>query len=145
MIVMQVADDDGLDRVGGDAEGSEPVAHRLDHFALAFLAHGLVEAGVDHNRAGRPDDRPNKEIERLQNIVRVAINKIGGRTPRMMTVADGVNFMNVVGHGIIPFRRHGRTWSGHPRLDLSPAFKTRMPPTSAGMTGRMIEGSAPHK
>ena len=83
---------------GGDAERFEPVAHRLDHFALAFFAHGFVEAGVHHDDPGRPDDRPDKEIERLQDIVRVAVDEISERTARVMTVANGVNFVNVVGH-----------------------------------------------
>jgi hypothetical protein len=105
MIVMQVADDDGLDRVGGDAERRKSVPHRLDHLALPLFAHGFVEAGVDHDRPGGPDDRPDEEIERLQDVVRVAVDEIRGRTARMMTVANGVNFVNVVGHEFIPFRR----------------------------------------
>jgi hypothetical protein len=44
------------------------------------------------------DDRPDKEIERLQDIVRVAVDEISERTARVMTVANGVNFVNVVGH-----------------------------------------------
>jgi len=103
MIVMHVADDDGLDRVSGDAERREPIARRLDHFALAFFAHRFVEAGIDDDRTRRPDDRPHEEIERLQDIVRVAVDEIRGRAARMMTVADGVDLVNVVGHEFIPF------------------------------------------
>ena len=51
MIVMQVTDDDGVDLVRRDAERREPLAHRLEHLALAFFAHRFVEAGVDDNGA----------------------------------------------------------------------------------------------
>src|SRR5215469_6293151 len=83
VIVMQMADD--IDRVGGDAECREPVAYRLDHLALAFFAHGFVKAGVDHDRTRGPDDCPDEEIERLQDIVRVAVDEIRWRSARMMT------------------------------------------------------------
>ena len=36
---------------GAMQKGCEPLAHRLDHLALALLAHRLVEAGVDHDGA----------------------------------------------------------------------------------------------
>src|SRR5262249_24588170 len=62
-----------------------------------------VKPGVHHDRTGRPDDRPDKEIERLQDIVRIAVDEISGRAPRMMTIADRVNFMSVVRHGLSPF------------------------------------------
>src|SRR5262249_31477172 len=67
MVVMHVADDDGFDGFGGDAERLQPVAHWLDHFTLAFFAHRLVETGVDYDGSGRTDGRPDKEIERPQD------------------------------------------------------------------------------
>jgi hypothetical protein len=79
MVVMHVADDDGFDGFGGDAERLQTVAHRLDHFTLAFFAHRLVETGVDYDHAGRTDDHLDKEIERLQDVVRIAIDEIGWR------------------------------------------------------------------
>ena len=98
MVVMQMADDDVLDAVRRDAERGQSVAHRLDHFALALLAHRLVEAGIDDDRAGRPDDRPDEEIERLQHVVRIAVDEIRRRTARMMAVTDRVDFVDVVAH-----------------------------------------------
>ena len=85
-----------------DAERGKPVAHRLDHFALALLAHRLVEAGIEHDGAGRPDDRPDKEIERLQHVVRIAVDEVRRRAARMMAVTDGINFVNVFGHVFPP-------------------------------------------
>jgi hypothetical protein len=75
---MHVADDDGFDRFGGDAERLQPIAHRFDHVTLAFFAHRLVEAGVHDDRTGGPDDRPDEEIERLQDVMRVAIDELAG-------------------------------------------------------------------
>ena len=113
VVVMQVADDDVLYRFGSDAESRKPVAHRLDHLTLALLAHRLVEADIDNDRAGRPDNHLDEKIERLQNVVRIAVNEISRRTARMVAVANGVNFMNIVGHRIPSFRA---SWPGrgHP-------------------------------
>ena len=96
MVVMQMADDDVLDRLRRDAERRKPVTHRLDHLALAFLAHRLVEAGIDDDGAGRPDDRPDEEVERLQYVVRIAVDVIGRRPARMVAVTDGIHLVNVV-------------------------------------------------
>src|SRR5580704_5844898 len=99
MVVMQVADDDVLDAVGRDAKRREPLAYRLDHLALALLAHRLVEAGIDHDGAGRSDDRPNEEVERLQHVVRIAIDVIGRCRAGVAAVADRIDFVRVVAHG----------------------------------------------
>ena len=77
---------------------ANPVTHRLDHFALALLTHRLVEAGIDDDGAGRSDDRPDEKIERLQYIVRIAVDKIHRRTARMVAVTDRINFVDVVAH-----------------------------------------------
>jgi len=65
---------------------------------LAFLAHRLVETGIDDDRAGRPDDRPDKKIKRLQNVVWIIVDEIRRRMARMVAVTDGVNFVNILGH-----------------------------------------------
>jgi hypothetical protein len=102
MIVMQMADDDVLDGVGRDAERGETFAHRLDHLALALSAHGFVEAGVEHDGAGRPDDGPDKEVERLQHVMRIAVDEIGRRAAVVMAVTDRVDFVQVVAHAGSP-------------------------------------------
>ena len=43
-----------------------------------------------------PDDRPNEIIERLQHVVRIAADEVFRRAPRVMRVADGVDFVQVV-------------------------------------------------
>ena len=122
MVVMQVADDDVLDAVGRDAKRSEPLAHRLDHLALALLAHRLVEAGIDHDGAGRPDDRPDEEVERLQHVVGIAVDIIRRRRARVVAVTDGIDFVRVVAHENLPqwFCRLHRT-----RLPRSSTFRRR--------------------
>ena len=98
MVVMQMADDDVLDAFRRDAERGKAVAHRLDHLALALLAHRLVEAGIDDDGAGRTDDRPDEKVERLQHVVRIAVDEIHRRTARMMAVLDRVNLVDVLAH-----------------------------------------------
>ena len=60
MIVVQMANDDILDSIGGDAEREQSVSHRLDRFTLTLSPYGFIEAGVDNDRSGRPDDGPTK-------------------------------------------------------------------------------------
>src|SRR4029077_19052830 len=64
----------------------------------------------------------------------------------MMTVANGVNFVNVVGHGIIPFRRHPsvafKTWMTDATLT---AAKIKTPAQSPGFftqTPRLLNADA---
>src|SRR5205085_9440900 len=107
------------------------------------LAHRLVKAGIDDDRAGRADDRPDEKIERLQNVVRIAIDKISRRTARMMAIANGVNFVKIVRHSDSPHHwRHRRTCSGIHVFDFSAVFKAWMGATSAAMT---IHASLPQK
>src|SRR5262249_23670019 len=82
----------------------QPVAHRLEHLALAFSAHGRIEAGVENDRTGWPNDRPNIEVERLQHVVRVAADEVFCRFAIVMPVADGIDFMRVVAHWLLSLR-----------------------------------------
>ena len=98
VVVMQMADDDVLDLVGVDADRLEPLADRLEQGAAALLGHGGVEAGVDDEGAGGPDDRPDVIVERLQDVVRIAADVVLRRAPVVMAVADGIDFVDVVAH-----------------------------------------------
>src|SRR5262249_11890689 len=107
MVVVHVADDDGLDALRGNAKRKQAVAYRLDDLALAAPAHPLVEARIDDDRAGRTDDRPYEVVERLQHVVRIAADEILRRTARMLAVADGVDLVDVIAHVLSsePLRR----------------------------------------
>jgi len=80
MVVVQVTDDDVFDAVSRDAERGKALAHRPGHLAQAFLAHRLVKAGIEDDGSGRPDDRPDEKVERLQHVMRIAIDEIHRRT-----------------------------------------------------------------
>src|SRR4029079_11636453 len=59
-----------------------------------------VEAGVDYERAGRAGDRPDVVVDRLARIVRIAAD-VSLRPPSLMSgIFDGVDFVDVVGHGV---------------------------------------------
>lgn len=107
MVVVQVRDDDVLDRLRVDPDRLQPLTDRIRDQALALLRHGLVEASIDDKGAVRADDRPDKVIERLQHIVRVAADEILRRFAIVVPVADRIDIMNVIGH-----------WS-HPGFDPS--------------------------
>src|SRR5262249_22493228 len=99
VVVMQVGDDDILDRVGVDADRLEAVTDRLDEVALAPRRHGGVEAGVDHIGSPRADDRPDVEIEGLEDVMGVAADEILRRPAVVVPVADRIDFVDVVAHG----------------------------------------------
>src|ERR1700722_9091445 len=80
--------------------------------ALPLLAHRLLEAGIAHDGAGRPDDRPDKEVERLQHVVGIAIDVIDRSRARVMAVADRIDLVHVVAHGIPPVGP--RRWRSFP-------------------------------
>ncbi len=103
MVVVQVGDDDVLDSLRLDPDRFSP--HRSDCTIARWrrLRHSLVEAGIDNEGAMRADDRPNKEIERLQHIVRIAADEILRRAARVVPVADRVDIMNVIGHWPYPW------------------------------------------
>ena len=98
MVVVEVSDNHIRDRLRRDAERGETVAHRPDDLALPAAADRFVEAGIDDDRAGRPDDRPDEEIKRLQHVVRIAADEVLRRPPRVLPVADRVNLVHVLGH-----------------------------------------------
>jgi hypothetical protein len=98
MVVVQVRDDDVLDRLWVDPDRLQPLTDRIRDQALALLRHGLVEASIDDKGTVRADDRPDKVIERLQHIVRVAADEILRRFAIVVPIADRVDIMNVIGH-----------------------------------------------
>jgi hypothetical protein len=87
MVVVQVRDDDVLDRLRVDPDRLQAFADRIRDQALALLRHGLVDASIDEKRAARADDRPDKVIERLQHVVQVAADEILRRFAIVVPVA----------------------------------------------------------
>ena len=57
---------------------SASVAERSEAPAAA-LGVADVEAGVDHPRPVRPDDRPHEVVHRHRDVVRVAAEEVLGR------------------------------------------------------------------
>ena len=104
MIVVKMTDNDARHRIRRDAERGKTVSDRLGDLALAAAAHRLVEAGIDNDRAGRADDRPDEEIQRLQHIVRIAADEVLRRATRMMPIADGINLVHVLAHASVLLR-----------------------------------------
>src|SRR5262245_31348157 len=98
VVVMQVADDDGLDRCRIDTDRLEAIRHRFHSLPSAPCADRLVEAGINQNGSRLANDCPDKIVERHRNVVRIAADKVVRRLARVMPVADGVDFIRI-GHG----------------------------------------------
>ena len=86
VIVMQMRHDHVLDFVGLDADRLETIGNRPHQRTLAFLAHRLVETGIDDISAVLADDRPDVIVERLKHVRarrrRYRLGSIGGRGGR---------------------------------------------------------------
>ena len=95
---MHVGDDDVLDPAGVEADGLQPLVDRLEQRASAFPRHRRVESGVDHEMSPRADDGPDEIRERLEDVVRIAAEKILGGSPVMVPVPDGIDLMDVATH-----------------------------------------------
>ena len=94
MVIVQMAHDHVADLVGPDVDGLEPLGDRIEHFAFALLSRRRIETGIDDEGAARPNDGPDEIIKRLEHVVGVAADKIVGRRPIMVPVADRVDFVS---------------------------------------------------
>jgi hypothetical protein len=92
VIVMQVRNDHVFDAVGLDSYRLEAIRNWPHKRTLAFLAHRLVEAGINDISALLADDRPDVVVERLEHIVRVAADIILLRVAIVMAVVDRKDF-----------------------------------------------------
>src|SRR5262249_44714663 len=131
VVVMQMAHDHVRDRIGLDPDGFESDADRIEDAALTLLRHGLVEPGIDHECAVRAADRPHVEVQRLRHIVRVAADEILARAPLMMAVADRVDLVDIVAHGLLPV---SLACSAHLARDTG---RQGLPPPLWGRDGRV--------
>src|SRR5690606_754946 len=79
VVVVEVRDDHVFDRVGTYAERIQSFGDRLDDGAATGGGHRLVEPGVHEEGPARAHDRPDEVVERLQDVVRVAVEEVLGR------------------------------------------------------------------
>src|SRR5262245_23227166 len=143
VIVMHVADDDGPYLRGVDADRFQSLADRLDHFALALLAHGRVEPGIEDDGAGASDNGPNVEIERLQHVMGVAADEVFRCLAIMMPVANGIDFVDVVAHWSSPSGMRAARGQGARRAVRRVALGTRGRHFGSGLPARGARTSTP--
>ena len=126
------------DLVGRDVDRLQPFGDRLEQRAVALLRHRGVEAGVDHDGAARADDRPDEEVERLGHVVRIAADVVLGRLALVVAVFDGVDFVDVVGHGYCSPSHSSWPGLSRPSTSCCYARKSWMPGTRPGMTAPIL-------
>ena len=80
MVVMHVGKDHVLHRRTIDADRRQTLLYRPRYPLAALVRRGLVEAGVDHERASLAHHGPDEVIERHRHVVAVAPDEVGGRT-----------------------------------------------------------------
>ena len=83
-----------------DPDREQPLARRMQEFALALFRHRRVKPGVEDQGAALADDRPDEIIERHRPIMRVATVKILARPALVMGIAHGVDLVDVGGHRV---------------------------------------------
>ena len=97
MVVMQMGDDDVLDRLGRDAEARQRLDRIERQLAVAQLRFRGVEAGIDQDVAAVAPDQPDEIIEVLRGgLVRVRHQVIQVRRARRhRRIAQRVDFVGV--------------------------------------------------
>src|SRR3981189_3557556 len=89
MVVMQVREDDILDRIGIDAERTQRLDRRAEEVALAFLRYPGIEAGVDGEGAAAAPRHPDEIIHRHRTVMRVAADEMIAAPRLAGSIADG--------------------------------------------------------
>ena len=95
VVVMHVGDDHILHLRRLDADHLQPLGGRAQQLALPFASHLGVESGIDHEGAIFTDNRPHEEVDGHGSIVRIAAQKVLTGPPRMVRVADRVDFVSI--------------------------------------------------
>src|SRR6185312_14755304 len=102
MIPVHVRDDDVLHLVRLDAQRLQAFADRIEQLAIALLLGDFVEARVHHESAVGSFDHPDVIDNRAEHVVRIAEDIILRRAPFVTSIADGINFVDVVAHDFLP-------------------------------------------
>ncbi len=92
---------------GSTSIAFSPSDDRLDDRASALGRHRGIEPGVEDEGAVRTLDHPDEVGERLVGVVRIAADVVLVSRPIVMTVADRVDLVDVVGH---------QEWMSRPRV-----------------------------
>src|SRR5436305_7731598 len=113
MVVMQMGEDDILDRVSVDAERTERLHRAAQEGALAFVRCLRVEASVDDKGAAFTPRHPNEIVHRHRTIVRVAADEMLAPPRLAGGIADGKELVFRFGHGVPrPAQPSGLSWLG---------------------------------
>src|SRR5262245_16670492 len=128
VIVVEVRHDYVFDGVTLNSNSFEPLTDRPDQGPLAFLPHPFVKSRIDDIGSFFADNCPDVVVERLQYVMRIAANIIFSRLAIVVSVMNGIDFVNV-------FVAHD--------ADRWPDFTSTPAHCSTGLTISVISESAP--
>ena len=98
VVVVQMRDDDVLDRVCLYADGFQSLCDGPDDGPAPLARHRFVESGVHDERPVPADDGPHEVRERLEDVVWIAEQIVLGRLPVVVRVPHRKDFVNVIHH-----------------------------------------------
>ncbi len=97
VVIMQMSDDDVLDRIGQYAEARQRLDRVERQLAVSQLRLCRIEAGIDQDIAAVAPDQPDEVIEVLRGgLMRIRQQKIQlRRARRHRRIADGIDCVDV--------------------------------------------------
>src|SRR3954469_19628876 len=112
MVVMQMGEDDVLDRVDVDAERAQRLDRRAQESALALRGDLRIEAGVDDEAASATPRHPDEIVHRHRTVMRVAADEMIATARLARRIADGKQLVFRFGHEVSCLQRPhpGMAW-----------------------------------
>jgi hypothetical protein len=100
MVVVQVGEDDLLDRIHVDAEQAQRLDRIAQEGALALSRDLRLEAGVDDEGAAAAAGHPDEIIHWHRTVMRVAADEVIAAPRVTGGIADGKQLVVRFGHGV---------------------------------------------
>ena len=98
MVVMQMGEDDILDRIHIDVERAERLHRTAQERPFPLLRYLRVEAGVDDEGAAAAPRHPHEIVHRHRPVVRIAADEMLAAPRLAGGIADGEELVFRLGH-----------------------------------------------
>src|SRR5215216_6655083 len=100
MVIMQMREDDILDRIRIDVECAERLHRATQECPFPLLRYLRVEAGVDDESTPSSFCHPHEVVHRHRAVVRIAADEMLAPPRLAGGVADGKEFVFLLDHAI---------------------------------------------
>ena len=122
MVVMQMSEDNVLDRRYIDVERAERLHRTAQERPLPLLRYFRVEASVDDEGAAASPRQPHEIVHRHRAVVRIAADEMIAAPRIAGGIADGEQLVFLIGHAISRTDRSAHHFAST-SLNASRAFR----------------------